>query len=222
MPEPPREGSAKAMTPSETLKHHLGVVAPGVAEPNADHRRDAYMRALTDEPRIVPVDRPRDVIWPPWRVAWLEVLWADSMTTRAIADAIGISRNSTIGKCHRLNLTPRPSPIKPPNPSAISTRRSVARALRVDAKPAAPPPKPAYIRAAKPAVPSPPPQPQPPKPAPVPVLGPVRTCQWPTNNPERGEQFQFCGAPVAPGKPYCPVHCCLAYVKIRDRREDAA
>jgi GcrA cell cycle regulator len=34
--------------------------------------------------------------------------------------------------------------------------------------------------------------------------------------------FHFCDASAVAGKPYCAAHAQLAYVKIRDRREDAA
>lgn len=71
----------------------------------------------------------------------------------------------------------------------------------------------------------------PPRPVPVPVVrsqpvparpyGRVITCCWPIGEPgTRG--FRFCDDPSDPGKPYCAEHAKLAYVKVRDRREDAA
>ncbi|MDQ5955521.1 MAG: GcrA cell cycle regulator [Patescibacteria group bacterium] len=49
----------------------------------------------------------------------------------------------------------------------------------------------------------------------------VTTCLWPIGEPgKRG--FRFCDDASAPGKPYCDEHVKLAYVKIGDRREDAA
>lgn len=51
--------------------------------------------------------------------------------------------------------------------------------------------------------------------------GRVITCCWPIGEPgTRG--FRFCDSPSEPGKPYCGDHARLAYVKVRDRREDAA
>lgn len=38
-----------------------------------------------------------------------------------------------------------------------------------------------------------------------------RHCRWPYGEP-KAEEFRFCGAPVTPGKPYCPVHCAIAYL----------
>ncbi|MGH7212005.1 MAG: GcrA family cell cycle regulator, partial [Acetobacteraceae bacterium] len=34
--------------------------------------------------------------------------------------------------------------------------------------------------------------------------------------------FRFCDGDDVPGKPYCCPHAQIAYVKVRDRREDAA
>jgi GcrA cell cycle regulator len=45
------------------------------------------------------------------------------------------------------------------------------------------------------------------------------SCCWPLGNPGK---FTYCDDPATPGKPYCPEHCKLAYVKVRDRRMDAA
>jgi GcrA cell cycle regulator len=46
-------------------------------------------------------------------------------------------------------------------------------------------------------------------------------CCWPIGEPGT-KTFQFCDDTSLPGKPYCGEHAKLAYVKIRDRREDAA
>lgn len=40
----------------------------------------------------------------------------------------------------------------------------------------------------------------------------VRSCQWPFNDPQ-DDDFHFCGARPAPGKPYCKKHCDVAYRK---------
>jgi GcrA cell cycle regulator len=77
----------------------------------------------------------------------------------------------------------------------------------------------------------------PPAPAaePVPALRPVPllpradgaerrrrlACCWPIGEPGT-RSFRFCDADSLHGKPYCPTHAALAYVKVRDRREDAA
>jgi GcrA cell cycle regulator len=82
---------------------------------------------------------------------------------------------------------------------------------------------------------APPPMPRPvvqaPRPAPVPPPRPVAvaprpygrivTCCWPIGEPGTRE-FRFCDVPSEPGRPYCEDHVKVAYVKVRDRREDAA
>jgi GcrA cell cycle regulator len=48
-----------------------------------------------------------------------------------------------------------------------------------------------------------------------------RNCCWPIGEPGTSG-FRFCSGDATPGKPYCGEHAALAYVKVRDRREDAA
>lgn len=85
-------------------------------------------------------------------------------------------------------------------------------------------PPPAVVTAARAPV-------APPRPVPVAVpravppsmrpYGRVITCCWPIGEPgTRG--FRFCDSASEPGKPYCGEHAKIAYVKVRDRREDAA
>ena len=64
----------------------------------------------------------------------------------------------------------------------------------------------------------PPPRPVPAAPRPY---GRVVTCCWPIGEPGTRE-FHFCDVPSEPGRPYCEEHVKIAYVKVRDRREDAA
>ena len=56
---------------------------------------------------------------------------------------------------------------------------------------------------------------------PRPYGGRVVTCCWPLGEPGT-KDFHFCDGSSVPGKPYCEEHAQLAYVKVRDRREDAA
>jgi GcrA cell cycle regulator len=46
-------------------------------------------------------------------------------------------------------------------------------------------------------------------------------CCWPIGEPGK-PSFHFCNTSSVPGKPYCEDHAAIAYVRIRDRREDAA
>ncbi|AQS88428.1 hypothetical protein AA101099_1584 [Neoasaia chiangmaiensis NBRC 101099] len=47
------------------------------------------------------------------------------------------------------------------------------------------------------------------------------SCCWPLGDPGT-PGFRFCGAKPVPGKPYCAEHAALAYVKLRDRRDNVA
>ena len=70
----------------------------------------------------------------------------------------------------------------------------------------------------KPVVVPPPVRVVPPPPRPY---GRIVTCCWPLGEPGT-RSFRFCDDASEPGKPYCSEHVKLAYVKVRDRREDAA
>jgi GcrA cell cycle regulator len=149
--------------------------------------------------------------WGPDAIETLRALWAEGLSTAEIGRRMGVSKNAVVGKAHRLNLPPRPSPIRrdgpatprPASPRPIAVRPIAPRPVR----PATPPP-------------AAPPAPQPAPPRHVSRAG-VRSCSWPIGEPgTRG--FHFCGCEALPGKPYCAEHAAVAYVKVRDRREDAA
>ncbi len=53
-------------------------------------------------------------IWTPGLITNLAKLWDEGHSTAEIGRRLGISRNSVIGKAHRLALSPRPSPLKRP------------------------------------------------------------------------------------------------------------
>ncbi len=46
-------------------------------------------------------------------------------------------------------------------------------------------------------------------------------CCWPIGEPGTAD-FRFCDGPALTGKPYCAPHAEIAYVRVRDRRSDAA
>ena len=50
--------------------------------------------------------------WTEEKIKQLKKLWSKGKTTVEIAKEMGISKNSVIGKVHRLELNARPSPIK--------------------------------------------------------------------------------------------------------------
>ncbi|HET6183330.1 MAG TPA: GcrA family cell cycle regulator [Acetobacteraceae bacterium] len=164
--------------------------------------------------------------WTEETIAQLRVLWDEGHSTAEIGRRLGMSKNAVVGKAHRLDLAPRPSPIRP-LPEGARPRPAPRRV----AGPTLPPlastraPATAYAAPALRAIPSPRPAPAPAAPRLQPVAprpyGRVITCCWPLGEPGTKE-FRFCDVASVPGKPYCEAHAELAYVKVRDRREDAA
>lgn len=170
--------------------------------------------------------------WTDDMVARLRVLWEEGHSTAEIGRIMGISKNAVVGKAHRLNLPARPSPIRrePGAPRPRTTRLTRGPtlpplgALRAPSAPPAPPlPAPDPVApscgvadaasALQPsvAVPARPRQP----------FARTLDCCWPLGEPGT-PSFRFCGADAMPGKPYCAKHAQLAYVRIRERRDDAA
>ena len=174
----------------------------------------------------------------------LKALWAEGHSTAEIGRRLGVSKNAVVGKAHRLSLAARPSPIRRGQPGEAARRPSIRRVtgptLPTMAVPVPPPALPAPVVVSRPApvrevasLPSP-------SPAPVAVPAPVAAarppglravgraaggrlvaCCWPIGEPGT-RSFRFCDDESMPGKPYCATHAALAYVRVRDRREDAA
>ncbi|SUE43372.1 GcrA family cell cycle regulator [Roseomonas gilardii] len=176
--------------------------------------------------------------WTAEAIETLQALWAEGHSTAEIGRRMGISKNAVVGKAHRLNLSARPSPIRREEAGEARVAepampRVAAEAPRPATPPMAPPPAPRPAAAAPaavtPAAPAPAPRSAPAPRAPVaapPVVRPfqrsgARTCCWPIGEPGTPE-FRFCTAEAVQGRPYCSEHASIAYVKARDRREDAA
>jgi GcrA cell cycle regulator len=172
------------------------------------------------------------MVWNEETILRLRELWDQGLSTAEIGRRLGVSKNAIVGKAHRLDLTARPSPIRR-EPMARPERP--APALRVSAPTL--PPLPSAVLPPIAAIPSPRPVPSlrpspPPRPvAPPPPIRPVAApaalrrsapaCCWPIGEPGKRD-FRFCDDVSVPGKPYCDEHAKLAYVRIRDRKEDAA
>jgi GcrA cell cycle regulator len=156
--------------------------------------------------------------WTEETIVCLRTLWDEGHSTAEIGRRLGITKNAVVGKAHRLNLPARPSPIRRSTGEARSVRRSVPRRANVSTLPVLPTMAPAQrvaeaIKA-------------------VPILravpsvshrsvGRVVACCWPIGEPGTAS-FRFCSDSALVGKPYCGEHAAIAYVKVRDRREDAA
>lgn len=186
--------------------------------------------------------------WNEETIARLRQLWQDGHSTAEIGRRMGITKNAVVGKAHRLALTARPSPIRRgtqdgPRPRRSATRRMTGATLQggstqpggstqLGMAPSAPPvqrPVPldaavSSVADAPLAVPVRPAMPQPVMLRALPSIKPsarVSTCCWPIGDPGT-PSFRFCDDGAMPNKPYCAEHAALAYVKVRDRREDAA
>jgi GcrA cell cycle regulator len=146
--------------------------------------------------------------WTDEVIARLRALWAEGLSTAEIGRRLNISKNAVVGKAHRLNLAARPSPIRrhegsgavrPAQPKRTQGPTLPPLSASVSAPVAglrAIMPAPKYSQRATP-------------------------CCWPIGEPGK-PSFHFCNAEAAAGKPYCEAHASIAYVRVRDRREDAA
>lgn len=181
--------------------------------------------------------------WSEDMIARLRGLWDEGHSTAEIGRRMGVSKNAIIGKAHRLSLPGRPSPIRPDRPPGSPRRRPGPRRIVGPTLPPLAAGPVALDRAggttlAQSLVPGYQQLPSRPhdatgaalpareaiKPRPLGLsrLG-VRqlTCCWPIGEPGT-PSFHFCDAVALPGKPYCDEHAQIAYVRVRDRREDAA
>ena len=135
--------------------------------------------------------------WPPERDAALVQLWADrSLSAAEIGRRLGVSKNAVVGRCHRLRLSARPSPIirDAAGPRARHLQRP--QALPLEAMVSTREPLPLVVQ------------------TPEPIRAADRLpglCCWPVGHPGT-PGFAFCDAVSQPGKPYCEKHCQRAYV----------
>jgi GcrA cell cycle regulator len=159
----------------------------------------------------------------------LRALWAEGHSTAEIGRRMGVSKNAVVGKAHRLNLPARPSPIRrdvvaapKPAPARRHTLPPLRAALREPLPQivAAPMRQPAPVMTAAPPAAVAATRPVAAAPRPFPRVG-GKSCCWPIGEPGTSS-FTFCTAEAMVAKPYCPEHAAIAYVKVRDRREDAA
>jgi GcrA cell cycle regulator len=164
--------------------------------------------------------------WNDETIARLRAFWLEGLSTAEIGRRMSVSKNAVVGKAHRLNLLARPSPIRRQTSQATSRPPVLRRVsgptlppLSTAAPLASEPPRPPVPAAKTPAAPA---SAKAPAIRPVAVhSGRVVSCCWPIGEPGT-PSFRFCDADAANGKPYCAEHAQLAYVKVRDRREEAA
>lgn len=159
-----------------------------------------------------------DADWSEDLVQRLRAFWAEGHSTAEIGRRLGVSKNAVVGKAHRLQLPRRPSPIQ--HGSTSTPRTAAPRRTRGPSLPS--------LRA------RPCRQPQPGRQAwdrggergatpPVTAAAPPKLgdtpCCWPLGEPGQ-PGFRFCEARAVQGKPYCPEHDGVAYVRPRASRPD--
>lgn len=179
--------------------------------------------------------------WAPGRIEELCRLWdyvgpegnllgpqGRYFSTAEIGRILGVTKSAVVGKAHRLGLTRRDSPIRPnpAGPRPIAPRRLPSSIPTLPSLAAVPTQVPRLQpastgvaqlverRSLEPKVAGS-------SPAAGATPAPGKTCCFPFGMPGT-KGFRFCGKPAKPGKPYCRDCCDVAYIKIRDRREDAA
>src|SRR5271166_6444590 len=186
------------------------------------------------------------MVWNEETIRHLRDLWAEGHSTAEIGRRLGVSKNAIIGKAHRLDLDARSSPIRregakpaadrPANyprvagptlpPLASAAAHPVAAPMSVAPVVAAPvsnvqPLRAVSAPAARPVTAAAPSPVQPVRQPTAPLRRSAPACCWPIGEPGT-KAFHFCDDTSLPGKPYCDEHAKLAYVRIRDRKEDAA
>ncbi len=164
--------------------------------------------------------------WTDEMVDQLREMWKQGLTTGEIGKRLGVSKNSIVGKVHRLGLSGRPSPIKKKEDAPVKeeNKAEVKETSEVLTKPTK-----AKTEKA-PAVKTPKPEKKDEEEIileeKIEVSTPKHnhsgntsltdldnhTCRWPIGDP-KDENFHFCGRKVRIGQTYCDEHANIAYVK---------
>ena len=152
--------------------------------------------------------------WTEKMVEDLKIMWKQGLTTGEIGKRLGVSKNSIVGKVHRLQLDARPSPIKKkdestplsenlPSKGSLSKDKTEKNFQATEEK--------NDIKTVS---------------VSMSVSTKERksdgfvhltdldnhTCRWPIGDP-KDENFHFCGKKVRIGQTYCDEHANIAYVK---------
>ena len=139
--------------------------------------------------------------WTEERIAQLRSLWTQGLSASQIGLRIAKTRSAVLGKVHRLDLPPRPPPIKP---------HQAAKPLAAPPRPKPPRQAPKGQRPPRKTEPIPDAQALPAAPEP-PRQGAGDGCAWPIGEPRR-PGFRFCGAERQPGRSDCAGHVRIAYI----------
>lgn len=204
-----------------------------------DRQMPALAIALTGE-QINILARADTDAWPFEKNCHLALRWVNGWSAREIADELGVTKGSLIGRTHRLmamgileergspiiRLSPGEEPKRPPWRGA--PKRTLPRLASEDdavfevpiAVSMTPTSRVRPSRAIR--APSPfdnstyrPVRREEPKEKPA---GRVMECQWPIGEPGL-PGFRFCCDASEPGRSYCGDHCKIAYINVRILRE---
>lgn len=171
--------------------------------------------------------------WTDKMVEDLCIMWKQGLTTGEIGKRLGVSKNSIVGKVHRLQLDARPSPIKKKEDIAaiketiVEIENEAAPKVKAEKKVEKEVPA-KEILEVKPTKEV---KTKEPKVTKIEKRGPIcpiqpfvnrgevkltdldnHTCRWPIGDP-KDDNFRFCGKKVRVGQTYCEEHSALAYVK---------
>ncbi len=136
--------------------------------------------------------------WTPERIERLTQLWAKGMPASLIGKKLGCSKNSVVGKAHRMRLVARPSPIIPGGSAKKRRTKALASLAETVAQPT--------------------PQPNP---ISAPICQPRRPCLFIEG--EKGRDFTLyadaprCSTPAKPESPYCAAHHRRTHIKLQPR-----
>ena len=161
--------------------------------------------------------------WTPERDATLTAHWNAGHSSTAIGRLMGITKNSVIGRAHRLKLPKRATPIRKPDSPRVPPCARVKAGRGVPSRhtrpattsrPSAGEPGAAVDSAHCPSSLSNSPEADAETPPPRVFSG--RGCVFPLWGDERPEEYRYCGDPVresAAGcaSPYCATHYALCY-----------
>ena len=138
--------------------------------------------------------------WTEQMVEDLRKMWKEGLTTGEIGKRLGVSKNSIVGKVHRLGLSSKAEKITSDesNKKAEAVKESKKEehfiSTKIESKP--------QVR----------------KDGKVMLTSlDNHTCRWPIGDP-KDENFHFCGKKVRLGQTYCEEHAALAYVKPNNKK----
>lgn len=147
-------------------------------------------------------------MWTEEKIEKLRQMWEQGKTSNEIAKKLGVTKNSIVGKVHRLCLKARPSPIKNKDEKAEVVAETLELSVENE-EDLSVSEETAGLDTAKE-------QKEKKSKKPAHCLKLVEldshTCRWPIGDP-RDDDFCFCGRKVRVGQTYCDEHSMIAYVK---------